>query len=106
MFLCTFFIAGPSVAILEMTSTFFGPPGPHLLQQVSKAAYFITAATLMQGISNMFWMPLILKYGRRPVYLCSFTLYTITAVWASVATSYGNELAARIVMGLVSGVGE
>jgi MFS family permease len=106
MFLCTFMTAGPSVAILEMTITFFGPPGRHLLLQISKVAYFLTAATLMQGVGNLFWMPLIIKYGRRPVYLGSFTLYTISTVWCSVANSYGNELAARLVLGFSSGVME
>ena len=106
MFLGTFLASGPSVAILEMAKTFFGKPGPHLLKNISKVAYFITGLTLAQGVGNLFWMPLILKFGRRPVYLCSFTIYTITSIWAGVAPSYSNELASRIVMGFASGVGE
>jgi hypothetical protein len=38
-------------------------------------------------------MPLINKYGRRPV--------TITAVWCAVAKEYANFLMAGIVMGIV-----
>lgn len=51
-------------------------------------------------------MPIIVKYGRRPAYLISFTLYTATAIWSGVSKSYGSELAARIVMGLAAGSGE
>lgn len=60
----------------------------------------------MQGMSNLLWMPIIVKYGRRPAYLISFTLYTATAIWSGVSKSYGSELAARIVMGLAAGSGE
>lgn len=106
IFLCTFLAGGPSVAILQMALSFFGPPGPHLSQQISKLAYFITTVTLMEGVGSFFWMPLIIKYGRRPVYLASFVLYTVTVIWAAVATSYANELAARIIMGFAMGAGE
>ncbi len=103
-FLCTALTAGPSVAIVQMTTTFFGKPGPNLLQQVARTAYFITAATLLQGVGNLFWMPLIVKYGRRPVYIVSFFLYTVSVAWCSVADTYGNELVARLVLGFASGV--
>ena len=89
-----------------MTETFFGRPGPGLAQQISKVAYFITAVTLLQGIGSLFWMPLVIKHGRRPVYLASFALFTVTTVWAAVANSYANELAARVVMGFAIGAGE
>lgn len=51
-------------------------------------------------------MPFILKYGRRPVYIVSFIGYTVTAIWAGVASSYGSELATRVVMGFFTGSGE
>lgn len=57
-------------------------------------------------MGNLIWMPLIVKYGRRPVYLSSFTLYTVAAIWAGVAKTYANELVARIVMGFAAGSGE
>lgn len=106
IFMSTFFSAGPSVAILDMTKTFFGKPGPHLLHQISRIAFFITTASLMQGMGNLFWMPLILKYGRRPIYVIAFTMYTGTVVWLAVAKSYGSELGARIIFGFASGVSE
>lgn len=57
-------------------------------------------------MGNLIWMPLIVKFGRRPVYLASFSLYTIAAIWSGVAKSYANELVARIVMGFAAGSGE
>jgi len=106
VFFCNFLAAGPTVAIVEITVDFFGPPGPTFMSHIAKVAYFFTTTALMQGMSNLFWMPLILKYGRRPVYLTAFTLYTGCAIWAGVATSYSSELASRILMGLANGAGE
>lgn len=60
----------------------------------------------MQGLGTFIWMPLIAKYGRRPVYVSSFVLYTICSVWAGASKTYGSELASRIVMGLASGAAE
>lgn len=106
MVMCNFLAAGPTVAIVEITEDFFGPPGPTFTAHIAKTAYFFTTTALLQGTGNLIWMPLIVKYGRRPVYLASFTLYTVTAIWAGVATTYTNELIARIFMGLAAGSGE
>ncbi|UKZ68261.1 uncharacterized protein TrAtP1_009297 [Trichoderma atroviride] len=106
MFLCTFLASGPSVALPQMAEEFLGHSGSTPAEQIAKAAYFITTVTLMQGVGCLVWMPLVIKYGRRPVYLASFTLYTSTAIWAAVADSYANQLAARIVMGFAIGAGE
>lgn len=57
-------------------------------------------------MGNLIWMPLIVKYGRRPTYLASFTLYTISAIWVGVSKTYGNTLTARIIMGFAAGSGE
>ena len=108
MFMCNFLAAGPTVAIVSITIDFFGtaPPTPAFSSSVAKVAYFFTTTALLQGLSNLFWMPIIVKYGRRPVYLSSFTLYTVCAIWAGVSKSYSSELAARIVMGFAAGSGE
>lgn len=73
---------------------------------IAKAAYFFNCTALFQGLGNLLWMPLINKYGRRPVYVTAFTIYTITALWCAVATQYANFLVARIVMGIAAGAGE
>jgi len=106
MFCCNFLAAGPSVAIVETAMTFFGPPGPAFNHAISQVAFFFSTTALLQGVGNLVWMPLILKYGRRPVYVSSFVGYTICAIWAGVAKSYANALAARIVMGFFAGSGE
>lgn len=106
MVMCNFLGAGPSVAIVETTYSFFGSDPDEYSSNLSKTAYLFTTTALTQGLGNLFWMPLIVKYGRRPVYLASFTLYTVTAVWVGAAQSYANALAARIVMGFAAGSGE
>ncbi|PYH91160.1 MFS general substrate transporter [Aspergillus ellipticus CBS 707.79] len=51
-------------------------------------------------------MPLIVKYGRRPIYVISFVLYVGTGLWAGFAKTYSVELVGRLIMGLSSGAGE
>jgi MFS family permease len=79
---------------------------PNFVSDISKTAYFFTTTALMQGMGTLFWMPLIVKYGRRPVYVSSFVLYTACAVWAGASTTYRSELASRIVMGVAAGAAE
>jgi len=108
MFFCNFLAAGPTVAIVETTIDFTGvlPTDPAFGSAIAKVAYFFTSTALLQGTGNLVWMPLIVKYGRRPVYIVSFTCYTLTAIWAGFSKSYGSELAARIFIGFFSGAGE
>lgn len=92
--------------MVAITTDFFGPPGPTFEAHIAKASYFFTTTALLQGMSNLIWMPLIVKFGRRPIYVISFVLYTACAAWAGGATSYGSELAARILMGAGAGASE
>jgi MFS family permease len=106
IFMNTFLAAGPAIAIVDMTMTFFGPPGRDFAHNIAKVAFFITTMPLMQGMAELLWMLFIVRYGRRPVYMLSFLMYTATSIWAGVAKLYGSELAARIMMGVASGAGE
>ncbi|KAJ4252321.1 hypothetical protein NW762_010919 [Fusarium torreyae] len=106
IFFGNFLAAGPTVAILDTTTDFFGPAGPDLDDNIAKIAYFFTTTALLQGLSNLTWMPLMAKFGRRPIYFISFTLYTAFSAWAGGANTYGSALAARIMMGAASGAAE
>ena len=106
--MCNFLAAGPTVAIVDIVIDFTGqtPMDPGFLPAISKIAYFFTSTALMQGVSNLVWMPLILKFGRRPMYLISFAGYFAVILWAGFTTSYGSELAARLFLGFFAGSGE
>ncbi|EME40626.1 hypothetical protein DOTSEDRAFT_137122 [Dothistroma septosporum NZE10] len=108
MVLCNFLGAGPSVAIVSTTYSFFGTTETDsaFVADVSRTAYLFTTTALMQGLGNLVWMPLIVKYGRRPVYVASFVLYTAMAVWVGAAETFAEALVARIVMGFAAGSGE
>ena len=54
----------------------------------------------------MIWMPLINEYGRRHIYLASYTLYPARATWTALTYSYTSFPAARILMGFSSGTAE
>ncbi|KAF5658717.1 major facilitator superfamily transporter [Fusarium heterosporum] len=106
IFFSNFLAAGPTVAIVSITETFFGEAGAAFDDQLAKVAYLFTTTALIQGMSNLVWMPCIAKYGRRPVYVTSFVFYTAFATWAGGATTYGSSLAARMLMGFASGASE
>ncbi|KAL2855387.1 hypothetical protein BJY01DRAFT_243352 [Aspergillus pseudoustus] len=94
-------LSGTSIAI-----SFFGA-SPDLSANISsKASYFQTAASLMIGVGNLIWVPLVTKYGKRHVYILSFLLMTVFSVWCGAAKSFANELAARIVLGTACGAPE
>lgn len=107
MMMCNFLAAGPTIAIVETAQDFF----PNYKQTglppaINKTAFFFTTTALLQGTGNLIWMPLVNKYGRRPVYMISYTIYTACAIWAAFTTTYGSFLAARILMGFGSGAAE
>ncbi|KAI5194023.1 MFS general substrate transporter [Aureobasidium subglaciale] len=120
LILSNFMAAGPSIAIVELVIDIFNvyPPTPAIPQSlapasiakfsssISKAAYLFSGTALLQGISNLLWVPVALKYGRRKVYVFSFLLFGATTIWASRAHSFGNLLAARLVMGWFAGTAE
>lgn len=91
--------------MIDMSTDYFGA-GPDLPGSISKISYFITATTLLQGMGNLIWMPLVVKFGRRPIYVISFVLFTATTFWTGGASTYDSTLAARILMGFSSGAAE
>lgn len=85
----------------------YGDGNPkHLTQNIAAVAYFISGANLAQGVGNMLWMPVVNKYGRRVVYVVSWSMCLGMLVWSSLATSYASQLAARILMGFTAGASE
>lgn len=107
MFMCNFLAARPTISILETALDFFPSAGPTgMSDAIAKTAYFFTTTSLLQDTGNILRMPLVNKYGRRPIYLASFPLYLVAALWLSFTTSYGSFLAARIFMGFCAGAAE
>ncbi len=68
----------------------------------TKASYLITFNVLFTGIGNLFWVPLALKIGKRPVLILSTATFWASNAWSAVAQSYESLLAARIVQGFGS----
>lgn len=82
MMMCNFLAAGPSIAMVATTMEFFrgahpGKNPPLFVASVAKVSYFFTTTALMQGVGNFFWVPIANKYGRRPVYVFSYVVYTV-----------------------------
>ncbi|EGX94075.1 MFS transporter [Cordyceps militaris CM01] len=109
MAMCNFLAAGPSIAIVQTAIDFF----PQTAQSdsltayaIPRVAYFFTSTSLLQGIGNLFWVPAANKWGRRPVYIASYTIYLATALWLIFEKSYSGFLVGRILMGFGAGAAE
>ncbi|KAH7006811.1 major facilitator superfamily domain-containing protein [Ilyonectria destructans] len=69
---------------------------------LQKLSYANGATLICQGVGNIFWMPLAIKLGRRPVYMLSNILMGVACVWLGLAsnTSYTPFLVGRAFLGL------
>jgi MFS family permease len=105
-------LSGPTIAIVQTALDFFQPSSPagpdaaELSAAIAATAYFFTTTALLQGTGNFFWTPFTNKFGRRPVYIASYTIYLATAIWLIFEHSYAGFLAGRIIMGFGAGAAE
>ncbi len=109
MAMCNFLAAGPSIAIVRTAIDFFpqtAQSGSLMTYAIPRVAYFFTSTSLLQGMGNLFWIPAANKWGRRPVYIASYTIYFATAVWLIFEKSYSGFLVGRILMGFGAGAAE
>ncbi|CAG8157663.1 unnamed protein product [Penicillium salamii] len=105
VFLAQLISAGPSVNIMNMVHDLFNatPTHPKYPTLVAKVSYFFSGMVFLQSMSNLFYMPVIIKYGRRPVYIVSLLVFGAYSLWAGLAKSYPSELAARLTLGFAGG---
>ncbi|CAG8379846.1 unnamed protein product [Penicillium salamii] len=105
VFLSQLISAGPSVTIMNMVHDLFNatPTNPKYPTLVAKVSYFFSGMVFLQSMSNLFYMPVIIKYGRRPVYIVSLLVFGACSLWAGLAKSYPSELAARLALGFAGG---
>ncbi|ERS98383.1 hypothetical protein HMPREF1624_05167 [Sporothrix schenckii ATCC 58251] len=98
------FVAISSVVFLSNFSIGTVTPGlTRIIEEfdisLSQASYLITAQILTLGVGNLFWIPLCLKFGKRPTTIISVALFLATSIWSTTAKSYNSLLAARILQG-------
>lgn len=115
-----FFAGGPGAVLVEIVIDLFGvyPPDIHnpatlspasiaaFSSAVTKVALLFSTASLAAGVSNLLWVPLAIKYGRRVVYTFSFITFGLCCIWSARATSYGSLLASRIIASWFAGSAE
>ncbi|KAF2014632.1 MFS general substrate transporter [Aaosphaeria arxii CBS 175.79] len=89
-------VTGPIMAamMIRLTQAFHEP--------LQRLTYANGATLICQGVGNIFWMPLAVKYGRRPVYLLSNILMCVACIWLGlvVNASYIPFLLGRAFLGL------
>ncbi|KAH8654940.1 major facilitator superfamily domain-containing protein [Tricladium varicosporioides] len=74
----------------------------HFRVSLAYMSYANGATLVCQGMGNIFWMPLAIKYGRRPVYLASNILMGVACVWLAICAekTYTPFIIGRAFLGL------
>lgn len=67
-------------------------------------AYASSSGTLCVGC--IIFIPVALKFGRRPVYVATSLLMTVAAIWQARAHTTGDFIGANVIMGLAGCVNE
>ncbi|KAL2849854.1 major facilitator superfamily domain-containing protein [Aspergillus pseudoustus] len=120
LILVNFFAAGPSAVLIEIVMDIFNAPPPdpnnpttlapssmaRFSSGVTKIALLFSTASASAGLSNLLWVPLAVKYGRRVVYTFSFLCFGVCCIWSARATNYSSLLASRIVGSWFAGSAE
>ncbi|KAI0181747.1 putative MFS transporter [Hypoxylon sp. FL1284] len=65
--------------------------------EASVASELVSYPNLIFGLGSVIFVPLYLKYGRRPVMLFSLVTFAAGLIGASQATTYGGLMAARLI---------
>jgi MFS family permease len=98
VFLSNYSTASLSPAIVPLIKEFNITP--------SKASYLNTFNILFLGLGNLFWVPISLKIGKRPVLILCLTIFFSSCVWNAKAQSWGSMLGARILQGFGASASE
>ena len=56
----------------------------------------VTYSVLAMGLSNLFWMPLALCFGKRPIVLIAMAMFLCGCIWSAVAKDYNSLLGSRV----------
>ena len=72
----------------------------------TKASYLNTFNILFLGLGNLFWVPISLKIGKRPVLILCLAIFFSSCVWNAEAKSWGSMLGARILQGFGASASE
>ncbi len=94
-----------TVALVDVMKTAFVTVNSQLAMAYSASYTAVAALTgvplMLSAVSGLAGLVVARLWGKRPVYLASMVLIFIGAVWnTSVASSYGQCMAARIFQGL------
>ncbi|KAH7309984.1 major facilitator superfamily domain-containing protein [Rhexocercosporidium sp. MPI-PUGE-AT-0058] len=66
----------------------------------------VTYPTLFMGLGNLISMPLALTVGRRPVFLVSLLLMSVSGLWCALSKSLESHIAGRDILALAAGQSE
>lgn len=61
-----------------------------------KLTDLISWSVLALGLSGVFWMPIALCFGKRPVVIASLLVFLGGSIWSQNATSFNGLLGSRI----------
>ncbi|RDW92263.1 hypothetical protein BP5796_01657 [Coleophoma crateriformis] len=83
---------------MQGQSAFFGVP-------ITKLSWAAGISLLFSGVATLFWIPLSVKYGRRPIYLITSFTMGVGCIWCGVTakTTFASFFVARAFAGFFAG---
>lgn len=87
---------GLTIFIQSGIATGFGSLAEDLQLPFEKLSDLISYSVLAMGLANIFWMPLALCFGKRPVVLISMAMFVTGIIWTCVAKNYNSLMGARV----------
>ncbi|KAK6950179.1 hypothetical protein Daesc_008505 [Daldinia eschscholtzii] len=78
----------------------------HFNVSVDEASGLISWVILTLGVSNFFWVPSALYFGKRPVFILACAITFAAAIWAASTDNFASLQAACVVGGLGGGASE
>lgn len=97
MVLYCYAIGVPSAAIYSILSPVSQETGLSIAMLNEGTGYMF----LFFGLGCMFWQPLALQYGKRPVYLFSTLSTSVVLLWSTYGTGNGNWIGGKIFQGFL-----
>lgn len=98
MVLYTFAIGVPSAAIYSVLAPVSANTGLSLGTLNEGTGYMF----LFLGLGCLFWQPIALQYGKRPVYLFSVLATSLIIIWSPHAKGNGDWIGGKILQGFFS----
>lgn len=93
---CAYMVYSILIWLQSGIATGFGSLAAEFHTPFSTLADLVAYSVLAMGLANLFWMPLALTFGKRPIVIISMAMFLGGIIWSAVAKDYNSLFASRV----------